>query len=41
MEDAVDQFYTRLVHISTDSTLGVRPPHHSKVIAMLNPVRLQ
>lgn len=36
-----DQFYTRLVHFSTDKTLGVRPPQNTKLMAMCNPVRLK
>ena len=35
-----DQFYTRIVHFSTDKTLGVRTPHNTKMIAMINPVML-
>lgn len=38
-EDA--QFYTRMVHFSTDKTLGVRPPVNTKMITMLNPVLLK
>ena len=36
-----DQFYARLVHFSTDSTLGVRTPHSTKMLVMLNPVMLK
>jgi len=36
-----DQFYTRIAHFSTDKTLGVRTPHNTKILAMLNPVMLK
>ena len=36
-----DQFYTRMVHFSTDSTLGVRTPQATKLLVMLNPVLLK
>ena len=36
-----DQFYTRMVHFSMDSTLGVRTPQATKILAMLNPVLLK
>ena len=39
--DEPDQFYTRLVHFSTDKTLGVRTPHATKILAMINPVMLK
>lgn len=35
-----DQFYTRMVHFSTDKTLGVRTPQATKLLVMLNPVLL-
>ena len=35
-----DQFYARMVHLSTDKTLGVRTPHATKLMVMLNPVAL-
>lgn len=35
-----DQFYTRMVHFSTDKTLGVRTPQATKILVMLNPVLL-
>lgn len=34
------QFYTRVCHFSTDKTLGVRTPQSTKMIGMINPVRL-
>lgn len=36
-----DQFYTRMVHFSTDKTLGVRTPQATKMLVMLNPVLLK
>lgn len=36
-----DQFFTRLLHISTDKTLGVRTPQFTKIIAMLNPIQVK
>lgn len=39
--DEPDQFYTRMVHFSTDKTLGVRTPHATKMLAMINPVMLK
>ena len=36
-----DQFYARMVHFSTDSTLGVRPPQATKMLVFLNPVMLK
>ena len=36
-----DQFYTRMVHFSTDKTLGVRTPQSTKILVMLNPVLLK
>lgn len=38
--DEPDQFYTRLLHISTDKTLGVRTPQFTKLVAFLNPIQL-
>jgi len=35
-----DQFYTRMVHFSTDKTLGVRTPQATKILVILNPVLL-
>ena len=35
-----DQFYTRMVHFSTDGTLGVRTAQATKILVMLNPVLL-
>ena len=37
---APDQFYSRMVHFSTDKTLGVRTPQATKMLVMLNPVLL-
>lgn len=34
------QFYTRLNHISTEATLGVKTPSKTKLYAMLNPISL-
>jgi branched-chain amino acid aminotransferase len=39
--DDPDQFYTRMVHFATDKTLGVRTPHATKILAMVNPVMLK
>lgn len=36
-----DQFFMRIVHLSTDKTLGVRTPQSTKIVAMLNPVMLR
>ena len=36
-----DQFYTRITHFSTDKTLGVRTPQCTKVVALLNPIKLK
>lgn len=36
-----DQFFMRIVHFSTDKTLGVRTPQATKIIGMLNPVMLK
>ena len=36
-----DQFYARMVHFSTDKTLGVRTPQATKMLVMLNPVMLK
>jgi branched-chain amino acid aminotransferase len=41
VNDEPDQFYTRLVHFSTDKTLGVRTPQATKILAMINPVMLK
>lgn len=38
--DEPDQFYTRMVHFATDKTLGVRTPHATRLLAMINPVML-
>lgn len=35
-----DQFYTRLLHISTDKTLGVRSPATTKIVGILNPIKM-
>ena len=39
--DAPELFYTRLVHFSTDKTLGVRTAHATKILAIINPVKLK
>jgi len=39
--DEPDQFYTRLMHISTSATLGVRTPTDTKIIAVLNPIQVK
>lgn len=39
--DEPDQFYTRLLHISTDKTLGVRTPQFTKIIGLLNPIQVK
>jgi hypothetical protein len=36
--DEPDQFYTRVIHFSTDKTLGVRTPQMTKLIGVLNPI---
>ena len=36
-----DQFYARMVHFSTDKTLGVRTPQATKMLVILNPVMLK
>lgn len=36
-----DQFYCRLTHFSTDKTLGVRTPHHTKMLAIVNPIQFK
>lgn len=36
-----DQFYARMLHFSTDKTLGVRTPQATKLMVMLNPVMLK
>jgi hypothetical protein len=36
-----DQLFMRIVHLSTDKTLGVRTPQNTKIIAMVNPVMLR
>jgi branched-chain amino acid aminotransferase len=41
VEDDLDQFYARILHFSTDKTLGVRTAQSTKLIAMLNPIRLK
>ena len=33
-----DQFYLRILHFSTDKTLGVRTPQFTKMMAILNPI---
>ena len=38
MQEDPDQFYSRMVHFSTDKTLGVRTPYATKMLVMLNPV---
>ena len=35
-----DQFYCRMVHFSTDDTLGVRTAQKTKILVMLNPLLL-
>ena len=35
-----DQFYNRIVHFSTDKTLGVRTPQNTKLLAYVNPILL-
>ena len=35
------QLYVRLAHISTDDTLGVKTPKHTKIYAILNPTTLK
>ena len=39
--DSPDQLYARMVHFSTDKTLGVRPPHDTRILVMLNPIKLK
>jgi len=39
--DEPDQFYTRILHFSSDKTLGVRTPQFSKIVALLNPIQLK
>ena len=39
--DELDQFYTRMVHFSTDKTLGVRTSHATKLLVMINPLMLK
>jgi branched-chain amino acid aminotransferase len=34
-----EQFYTRLMHFSTDKTLGVRSPQNTKIVAFINPIQ--
>jgi branched-chain amino acid aminotransferase len=41
IDDDLDQFYARILHFSTDKTLGVRTAQSTKLIAMLNPIRLK
>ena len=41
MFDSPDQLYARMVHFSTDKTLGVRPPHDTRILVMLNPIKLK
>ena len=36
--DEPDQFYARLTHFSMDKTLGVRTPHFTKLLCILNPI---
>ena len=36
-----DQLYTRMVHFSTDKTLGVRTPHSTRMLVMCNPIQLK
>ena len=36
-----DQFYTRMVHFSTDKTLGVRTSQATKILVFLNPIMLK
>lgn len=39
--DELDQFYTRMVHFSTDKTLGVRSAQTTKLLVLLNPLTLK
>ena len=39
--DELDQFYTRMVHFSTDKTLGVRSAQNTKLLVLLNPLTLK
>ena len=34
-----DQLYSRVLHFSTDKTLGVRTPQFTKIIGLLNPIQ--
>ena len=36
-----DQFYTRILHFSSDKTLGVRTPQYTKLVALINPLQLK
>jgi branched-subunit amino acid aminotransferase/4-amino-4-deoxychorismate lyase len=36
-----NQLYVRFNHFSTDPTLGVKTPHSTKIIAILNPTSLK
>lgn len=38
--DEPNQFYTRLMHLSTDPTLGVKTPMKTKIVAYLNPIKM-
>ena len=39
--EELDQFYTRMVHFSTDKTLGVRSAQNTKLLVLLNPLTLK
>ena len=39
--DERNQFYTRMVHFSTDETLGAHTSHATKLLVMLNPLMLK
>ena len=41
VSDEPDQFFMRIVHLSTDKTLGVQTPQNTKIVAMVNPVMLR
>ena len=36
-----DQLYTRMVHFSTDMTLGVATPRATKIVAIMNPIAVK
>ena len=41
IQEDPDQFYARMVHFSTDKTLGVRTSHATKILVFLNPIMLK